>query len=91
MNFYFHLLSRLSNHWVVWVFPPLVTSFFWPLSTMCSFRHLLALPQFPRGHFAHQMTCIAYWEVQASAPVVFLIVLQVGFTTVVVKVFRKKR
>lgn len=39
-------------------------------STGCGF-----LPtQFPWGHFVHQMTCIAYWETQASAPIMLLIV-----------------
>lgn len=50
-------------------------------STICGF-----LPtQFPWGHFVRQVTRIAYWEAQASAPIMLLIVLWEGFDTMVVE------
>lgn len=52
-----------------WIFLAFINCVFIQASTGWGF-----LPQFPRGHFAHQITCIAYWEVQASAFVMFLIV-----------------
>lgn len=55
-----------------WIFLAFISYVFIQASAVCGF-----LPQFPREHFALQMTCTAYWEVQASAPVMFLIVLQV--------------
>lgn len=64
-----------------WIFLPFIDHEFTQASTGSCF-----LPtELPWECFVHQMTRIAYWDAQALAPVVLLIVLQGGFTTTIVE------
>lgn len=85
--------SRLSKHSELlfgFFFFPLINGFLWPLSTMSSFRHILAAGSYPHSSPEGTLstrwhTRITYWESEASAPIMLLFVLWGRCTAMLVK------